>query len=87
MSAVSSRATRRWARPPMHSTAASCVPGATPPMTDSDRAKIVQTLSGRHEELLTELDSLEKQIETALAATRPPSPPSPPVPTAVATAA
>ena len=56
-------------------------------MTDSDRAKIVQTLSGRHEELLTELDSLEKQIETALAATRPPSPPSPPVPTAVATAA
>jgi hypothetical protein len=42
-------------------------------MTDADRTAIFQTLSGRHDELLAELDALEKQIEIALAATRPPS--------------
>jgi hypothetical protein len=42
-------------------------------MTDSDRATILQALSGRHDELLTKLDALEKQIEVTLTATRPPS--------------
>lgn len=42
-------------------------------MNETARNDALQELHGRHEELLAELDSLEKRIETTLAATRPPT--------------
>jgi hypothetical protein len=42
-------------------------------MNDTARNDVLQKLHGRHQQLIAELESLEKRVDLALAATRPPA--------------
>ncbi len=53
-------APRRMSRPP-------------PTMTEIDRSNILQDLNSRHDELLADVEALDREIERALATLRPAS--------------
>jgi hypothetical protein len=52
-------------------------------MTETDRTNLLHELNSRHEEVLSELDSLSRSIDQVLATIRPPSNETAAVPTAV----
>jgi hypothetical protein len=47
-------------------------------MTETDRSNALHDLDARHDDLLAELEALDREVQQAIAAIRPPaSPPAP----------